>query len=147
MLSILLSTLAALLPTLGELFGQEGKSAIGAGWTAVLLGLVGALLVLDRFFGFSTGWMRYMSTNLQLRQRVQEFQLEWEIGKAGWQGTVPGRDVIKEMLECCQSFVVQINLIVRNETKAWIKEFESAVQHFDESVGSKTPAARNQTAT
>src|SRR5262245_53233265 len=81
-LSILLGATAALLPTLGELFPHNGKSVIGAGWTAVLLGIVGALLLLDRFFGYSTGWMRYMAAELQLRQMAQEFQIDWEAEKA-----------------------------------------------------------------
>ena len=136
--SVLLGTLAALLPTLGELFGRDGKSVIGAGWTAVLLGIVGALLVLDRFFGFSSGWMRYMSTDLQLRQLIQEFQLEWELEKAGWQGNVPDKEVVLTMLGRCKSFAIQVNQIVRDETNNWTKEFETAIHQIDESVKSKT---------
>src|SRR5262245_45419823 len=77
LLAITLGALAALLPTLGELYSSQGKSAIPAGWTAVMAGVVALLLLIDKFFGFSTAWMRYITSELQLRQMLQEFQIEW----------------------------------------------------------------------
>ena len=137
MLSILLGTAAALLPTIGELYAGNGKSPIGAGWTAVLLGIVGALLLLDRFFGFSTGWMRYMASELQIRQMAQEFHLDWEAEKAAWQGNAPSKDQISQMMARCKAFVTQLNNLVREETNAWMKEFESALRQIEESAKSK----------
>ena len=123
---------------LGELFPRNGESVIRAGWTAILLGIVGALLLLDRFFGFSSGWMRYISTELQLRQIAQEFQMDWEAEKAAWQGNAPSKDQILQMMARCKAFVPQVNNIVREETRIWIQEFESAIRQIDESAKAKT---------
>lgn len=141
LLSILFGTTAALLPTLGEIFaGEKGKSSIPAGWTAIMLGTVGALLLLDRLFGFSTGWMRYISTELQIRQIAQELQIDWEAERASWQGKPPDKDQILQTMARFKTFTVQINNIVREETSAWVQEFETAIRQLDEAAKARTAA-------
>ena len=144
-LAILLGAAGALLPTLGEMLADEkGRSAIPAGWTAILLGTVGALLLLDRFFGFSTGWMRYMATELHIRQIAQEFQLAWEAERALWRGSEPTREQVVQMLARCKDFVLQVNGIVREETSVWTREFESAIRQIDDATKAR-PAVREAT--
>lgn len=144
-LAILLGAAGALLPIIGEMLADEkGRSAIPAGWTAILLGTVGALLLLDRFFGFSTGWMRYMTTELHIRQIAQEFQLDWETERALWQGSAPTGEQVVQMLARCKAFVTQVNGIVREETNAWAREFESAIRQLDDAAKDR-PAVRDAT--
>ncbi len=151
--TILLGTAAALLPTLGELLSNDnGQTPLfKAGWTAVLLGVAGALLLLDRFFGFSSGWMRYIVAELQLRQIAQEFQMDWEAARAGWQGQPPTSDQVSQMLARCKTFIAQVNTIVREETNVWVREFQSAINNLDESIKAKPaitePGAMNLTVT
>lgn len=86
-LAIVLGTAAAFLPTVGELLiSQWGEIHIGTGWTVVLLGVAGALLLMDRFYGFTSGWMRYIVAELQIRQIRDEFQLDLETERASWGG-------------------------------------------------------------
>jgi hypothetical protein len=112
---------------------------------------VGALLLLDRFFGFSTGWMRYMATELQLRQIAQELQMEWETQRASWKGDPPGEEQVQEMMARCRTFVSQVNTIVRDETNAWMAEFQSALSQIDEAAKARPaitePGALNLTVT
>jgi hypothetical protein len=148
--AIVLATIGALLPTAGELMADSfGTKPIRAGWTAILLGIVGALLLLDRFFGFSTGWMRYIAAELQLRQVAQEFQMDWEAERATWKGNAPTGEQILEMMARCKTFVSQVNTVVRDETNAWMKEFESALQQIDDAAKAKPaitePGALNLT--
>lgn len=133
-LAILLGAAAALLPTVGELFARDGESLVRAGWTAVLLGLVGVALLLDRFYGFSTGWMRYIATELQLQQITHEFQIDWEAERAGWEGSPPNREQAVQMIARAKAFIVQINGIIRVETAQWIQEFESTLRQLDEAA-------------
>jgi SMODS and SLOG-associating 2TM effector domain 2 len=150
-LSIILGAVGALLPTIGEILSDQHKSSIPAGWTAVLLGIVGILLLLDRFFGFSTGWMRYISTELHLRQIAQEFQLDWEAERSTWQGAPPSKEQIGQMMAKCKALVTQVNNIVREETSMWVQEFENAIRQIDEASKAKQaitePGALNLTVT
>lgn len=151
-LAIILGAVAGFLPLLGEMFKPEnGRPLFHAGWTAILLGVAGALVLTDRVFGFSTAWMRYISTELQLRQIADEFQIDWEAEKAAWQGQEPSPEQVTQMLARCKAFVTQINTIVRDETNVWIQEFENTIKIIDESVKAKSavsePGALNLTVT
>lgn len=80
--SIASVTVAGIIPILSQMFTVEGRPRIQPAWATVALGVAAALVLLDRFFGFSSGWMRYIATELNLRQLNQEFQLDWEAEKA-----------------------------------------------------------------
>lgn len=151
-LSILLAALAAILPTIGELLPSVGINyEIKAGWTVVLLGIAGALLLLDRFFGFTSGWMRYIVAELQLNQIIQEFELDWETERAGWDANAPTKNQVVQMLARCKAFISQVNTIVREETDVWVQEFQSTIRYLDESIKAKSaitePGALNLTVT
>jgi hypothetical protein len=140
-LSIILAALAAILPTLSELFQKNGTTLIRAGWTTVALGVAGSLLLLDRFFGFSSAWIRYIVAELQIKQINEEFQMDWETERAAWQGNPPTREQIIQMLARCKTFVSQVNNIVRDETNAWVQEFQNSVKYIDDTLkaGVKQP--------
>lgn len=134
-LSIILAALAAILPTLSELFQQkDGTTVIRAGWTTIALGIAGALLLLDRFFGFSSAWIRYIVAELQIKQINEEFQMDWETERAGWQGNSPTREQIIQMLTRCKTFASQVNNIVRDETNAWVQEFQNSIKYLDDTL-------------
>jgi hypothetical protein len=159
-LVILLGAAAALLPTIGELlpqllavFGEADGAGfrIPAGWTIVLLGLAGVLLLLDRFFGFSSAWVRYVATELQLTQMCDEFQMDWEAEKAVLKGEPPSQDQVAQMMAKCRAFATQVHNIVRDETRLWVQEFEKAVREIDDTTKSKSavtePGSINLTVT
>lgn len=135
--SIVLGALAALFPTIVELTAKDGQYRIGAGWATVILGIAGALLLLDRFFGYSSAWMRYIVAELQLRQINQEFQMDWETERAGWQGSSPSKEQITQMLARSKAFISQVNTIIREETNVWVQEFQNTIKYLDESIKAK----------
>lgn len=141
-LSIILAALAAILPTLSELLQQkDGTTIIRAGWTTVSLGIAGSLLLLDRFFGFSSAWIRYIVAELQIKQINEDFQMDWETERAEWQGNPPTREQVIQMLARCKAFISQVNNIVRDETNAWVQEFQNSIKYIDDTLktGSKQP--------
>jgi hypothetical protein len=151
-LSIFLGACAAILPTIGELFpNKDGTVYIRPGWTTVLLGIAGALLLLDRFFGYSSAWMRYIVAELQIRQINEEFQLDFETERANWQGAPPSKDQVNQMLARSKAFVSQVNTIIREETSIWVQEFQNTIQYLDDSIKAKPavtePGALNLTIT
>jgi hypothetical protein len=149
-LTIVLGTIAALLPTIGELVhSYNEKLNIGAGWTIVLLGIAGCLLLLDRFYGFTSGWMRYIVAELQIRQIKEEFQLDWQTERAGWSTEPPTKEQVVQMLARCKAFTSQVNTIVREETNVWVQEFQTTIKYLDDFIKAKTsvtePGALNLT--
>ncbi|MCK4236472.1 MAG: SLATT domain-containing protein [Candidatus Krumholzibacteria bacterium] len=140
--AILFGAVAGILPMLAQIFVNEGRPVIQPAWASVSLGVMGALVLLDRFFGFSNGWMRYMSAELSLHQLLEEFQIEWQTEKVKWKGTVPGEEQVQKMLACAKTFCVQVNKVVQEETNAWINEFRSTLKLIDEAAKTKETVSK-----
>lgn len=134
-----LAALAGLIPMLAQI--PKFKEMIDPVWASIVLGVAAALVVLDRFFGFSSGWVRYISTELHLRQILDEFRLDWEAEKAGWKNATPTDEQVQRALARCRAFVTQVNGIVREETNLWVAEFQDTLKQLDETVKAKLAAA------
>jgi SMODS and SLOG-associating 2TM effector domain 2 len=61
-------------------FGQAGYLLI-----AEAAGCVG----LDRFFGYSTGWIRYITTAMAIEKSLEEYRMEWARNIAKLRGAPP----------------------------------------------------------
>jgi hypothetical protein len=132
------ATLAGVIPMLAEI---PSLHVIDPVWASISLGIAAALVMLDRFFGFSSGWIRYISTELHLRHILDEFYLDWEAERAGWKNTSPTDEQIQRALARCRAFVAQVNGIVREETNLWVAEFQDSLKQLDETVKAKLAAA------
>lgn len=115
--------------------------AIEPVWASIVLGVAAALVVLDRFFGFTTSWIRYISAELHLRQILDEFRFDWEAEVASWKSVTPSDEQVQKALARCRAFATQVNGIVREETNLWVAEFQDTLKQLDESVKAKAAAA------
>src|SRR6478672_7392141 len=63
LLAWVLAAIGGLLPIIGALLPGESGHNLGNGlWASLLLGIAAALLGLDKAFGYSSGWARYVLT-------------------------------------------------------------------------------------
>ncbi|MDR4497731.1 MAG: SLATT domain-containing protein [Candidatus Scalindua sp.] len=132
--AIVATTFAGLIPLLSQIFTSKGIPNISPAWASVALLVAAAHVGLDKFFGFSSAWIRFLTTELQIRSALQEFQLDWEIQKANLKGTDPNDEQVQGMLSRCKTFLSQINIILNNEMMAWKQEFQSALKHIDDAA-------------
>src|SRR5690242_5668700 len=67
--AILLTTIGGIIPLLvaGELLGTHNDSYKWSQLGYVSLLLAAGCILFDKFFGFSSGWMRYVTTALKLQ--------------------------------------------------------------------------------
>ena len=135
--SIALVALAGIIPMLA----QVTRGTIAPMWASIALALAAAAIALDRFFGYSSAWMRYITTELHLRQMLDDFQLGWETERAAWRGAAPTEDQLQRALTRCTTFVSQVNGLVRDETNLWVATFQESLKQLDETM--KVNAAAN----
>jgi hypothetical protein len=142
-LIIIGGAVAAALPTISEIWyaGSNPPRSIPAGWSAIILGGGAALLLLDKFLGFSSGWVRFTSAQLKLRELVNEFNLTWESERASLRGKEPNEEKLAQMLARCKSFLMQADAIVRDETQGWVQEFQETLKMLDETQTKRTAAS------
>ena len=50
-------------------------------------GLAAAFLAFDKYFGYSTGWMRYITTAMSLETALRNFRLDWARVTSGLAGS------------------------------------------------------------
>jgi hypothetical protein len=96
----------------------------------VAFGLVAAFLGFDKFFGFSTAWMRYMLTQIRLQKKFAEFQLEW-LRRRSFVDKDLTEAQAQELFGFLQAFQVDLLAEVEQEIKIWVAEFQSNLVQLD----------------
>jgi ABC-type multidrug transport system fused ATPase/permease subunit len=133
MAALLFAGAAGLIPILSQLFMTEnGTPYVQPAWASVALALAAGALAIDRFFGFSSGWMRFMVTELKARRALDDFELEWEATRASWADTAPSAEQVQDMIARATRFAGTVADIVRDETDQWMSEFREAIRQLDE---------------
>lgn len=110
--------------------------------SAIALILAGTLLAIDRFYGCTTGWIRYMLTGQQLVHALELFQFDCERLKLSWKQAGPTREQAAVFLSQCRSFLSSVHGMVGSETRAWAAEFGEVIRQLDEQVKAAQQAAQ-----
>jgi len=104
---------------------------------SLLIGIAGGSIALDRCFGYSTGWIRYMTTALAIVKSLEEFRMEWARNLAKLRGGAPTEIQLDQLLLTCETFSLAIRSQVEQETKAWVIEFRSNLAQLERELESK----------
>ena len=121
----------------GMRFGQVGY---------VLLALAGGLVLLDKYFGFSTGWMRYIVAMQAIEKARESFRLDWIGLRLAFANTQPQTaeqaEVIERMILRARSVILEVKEHSEKETQAWILEFQTNLAQFEKDVKSQMEASK-----
>jgi SMODS and SLOG-associating 2TM effector domain 2 len=150
-LAVVLIAAAGLLPLIAAL-AKAGKDNPPASvpWpldplaASLAVGLAAALVAFDKFFGFSSAWMRFMTAELTLRSTLEEFEIDWYALRAVLRGQKPTAEQVVQMLNQCKDFAAKINTIVTQETNAWVEEFKSSLSQVDQAVKAAETEAKTR---
>ena len=101
-----------------------------AAWGYVLLALAAACVAFDRFFGVSSGWMRYMLTAQRLQGRLELFQYDWTSVCAD-AASGGGALTVADRLGLLKAFTAAVGDLVMRETVEWEREFRSNLSRLE----------------
>jgi len=147
-LAIVLTTFGGLTPIISALGGStikfmDGKFNVYVGQLGYLfLGLAAGCIAFDRFFGFSSGWMRYISTKMTLEKELSEFRFDWAMMIAKFGDQSPTPDQVQLMIQRLKEFLVLVNNGVENETNTWIAEFKSSLADIEKTAKTQGEATK-----
>ena len=130
------SAIAGLLPLLSQIYQQQ-LSSLSPAWTTIALGLAGVLMAVDKYFGCSTAWMRYIATEHRIRQSLHEFQMDYDMEQSKWTDNLPDSEQAQTMLGICKQFISNVDTIILQETNEWLVEFQNAVKQKNEPAPTK----------
>ena len=137
--ALLLTAAAGIVPIVFQIV----KSAVkGTGWistfdsgplASLFVGMAAALLGLDKAFGYSTGWTRYVLTATRMTTLLQEFRMDW-IALMAANGAPPSAVDQAAMIQRAKDFIHVIQGLVEQETKDWATEFQSNIGQMEKDL-------------
>ena len=129
--SILALAFAGVIPILGEIFEKGDVPGISPAWSTLFLAIAGVFLSLDRFGGYTSGWIRYIRTALALNRLQSNFRIEWESQRLLLQGGQTDSAGVGQAIQKCRDFLAQVNSIVGAETDEWAKDFQRVLAELE----------------
>jgi hypothetical protein len=103
---------------------------------SLLVGLAAALLGLDKAFGYSSGWVRYVLTATSMTRLLQEFRMDWVAIYAA-SAAPPSPEQLAALIQRAKKFVVDVQDQVLQETKDWASEFQGNAGQNEKDVKSQ----------
>ncbi len=132
--AIVFTAVAGVLPVLADIFGKDGVPFIKPSWATFGLAIAALLILLDKFGGYTSGWVRYMMTGQELSQMLEGFHFEWLSTKLAFQSQTPTPEQVIAAASQCKDFMMQAHGVIREETKLWAAEFQDVLKDIEKSV-------------
>ncbi len=124
-----LPLVAAVLPNV------EDRLLVTQSAVALLVG-AGLALMADRVFGWSSGWMRYMTTVMTMENLTRAFELAWGRHLVALEGPPSAADV-KTLFDLAQGLEAELLKLQADETTKWVVEFNSGLALLESAVKSQ----------
>ncbi len=146
--TVLLAGLGGILPlvelAISSLVSQE-LNLVNYGYVA--FSLAASLFLIDKYFGYSTGWMRFMLTELELRKVITQKKSEWLYIEIANKGKELTEDETSQILDFIKLFNDSIDALIVAETKEWINEFKSSYQSLEKLTQQKSSGSPSKNRT
>jgi hypothetical protein len=104
------------------------------------LALAGLAQLADRVFGWSSGWLRYISTVTAMEDLTRQFDLD-SAGSFIAMGTTQPTEV-EPLFDIAQRFEVEIAALQKREIDAWVVEFNTGLSALNDLVKTAHENAR-----
>jgi hypothetical protein len=149
--AVFLGTLTTIIPSVIAFFpervsfwGIQNFAMVRLNPVATVLGvLAGSMILLDKFYGFSSSWMRYVTTYQQIQSSLEEFRVNWRKQIIRLNGNQPPTDEqVLAIYDFLMTFLRSINTAVETETQAWVAEFKGVLGDMDKTVEAQKAAAQ-----
>ena len=135
--------LGTALPLLAGL-GDDAKTRLTCTQIAItLLAIAGLLQVADKAFGWSSGWMRYITTATSMESISALFELAWTkhlILKPG----EPDSSDVKTLFALAEQLERDLIKLQTDETNGWITEFNAGISLLDAAIKAQREETQKQ---
>lgn len=130
--AIVMVAVAGVLPVLSQIFGATSSVKVEPAWATVALAIAVALVALDRFFGFSSSWARYMAAGQAISAELSQFRFDWQLANCGPEALSQER--IGQLLGLAKKLAMKTDELIQAETSQWAKEFRETLTELERTV-------------
>ncbi len=137
-LAMVLVACAGALPIISQIL-QSHEAAVWAppGAASIMLVLAGLFILLDKFGGHTSGWIRYIETGQQITLLLQGFRFDDQVLRLAWGTDEPSDAQVSEHIKLCRGLVMGVRQLEQKETSQWASEFRDALKQIDDSTTQK----------
>jgi hypothetical protein len=136
--AILALATSGVIPILGEIYEKGDVPGLSPAWATFALAVAGVLIFLDRFGGYTSGWIRYIRTAQALSRLQSNFRIEWESHRVILQSGQIDSTNLDKAIQQCRDFLAQVNSIVGAETDEWAKDFQKVLAELENKTKEKS---------
>lgn len=142
--AIVIAGISALL-----LLCSQREDTISPGWATAAIIVAGTLVAIDRFFGYTNAWIRFIESAHEIRVLLRGFRLDWEQQASRWENGQPSDKQIADAIKRARRFVAAVDEAVTDEINDWATQFRSSLSRhnaklaaaLEEIEGGTTPGA------
>lgn len=132
--AIFMVAVAGVLPVLSQILGSGKSVVIQPAWATVALAIAVALVALDRFFGFSSAWARYIMAGQAILAALNQFRIDWQKSISQLpEGGLSG-DSIGHLLDLAKALAMKTDELILSETLQWAGEFRETLTEIERSA-------------
>jgi hypothetical protein len=151
MLSVVLGSIGAAIPFISatNLFKTSGDVAELAilrtnQWGYVFILAAGTCVAMDKLFGFSTNWIRFVDAATKIETLLGRFRIEWYKQMALADIAGQPAEAIGKLFDTLLEFVTKMRDVIEKETGDWIVEFRSNLTKLAEDTKASQEAREKQ---
>jgi hypothetical protein len=113
-------------------------------WGYVFLVAAGTCVAVDKLFGFSSCWLRFVEAAMRLQTLLGKFRVEWyrQMVLADLGGPTP--EAVSKQFDTLLDFTGRIREVIERETGDWITEFRSNLTKLSEDTKAMQEAREKQ---
>lgn len=143
--AIVLTALAGIFPVIAYLLKElkwpyPSESGL---WSSLFVGAAAALIGIDRTFGLSSGWTRYVLTASSIRKLLEEFRFDCALLQCNF-GQNETADEIRGIIQRAKDFRLAVENAVYQETQDWATEFQNSVAQLEKDVKVQIDALKGE---
>ena len=128
-LSLVLLGFSGIIPLVNILLANNQQ--IPMVLVTLMMTISGGLVALDKHFGLSTGWVRYISTIQSIENRIDTFELDWQAEAVKYSDVPMDKVQIALFFDLVKNFTSDVNAYIKEETSAWIQEFATSFKDIE----------------
>jgi len=138
--ALVLTALAGIAPIVIQVLRNSGMNIpmrFDSGAIASLcVGTAAALIGLDKAFGFSSGWTRYVLTATSMTKLLHEFRMDW-VALVSATNDSPTLEQQAGLIQRAKDFISGVQSMVLQETKDWATEFQNNMAQMEKDLKSQ----------
>lgn len=119
-----LGAVGSTLPIVAGIPGNNEHKLYLTQGAIILIAIAGLMVLADRVFGWSSGWIRYITTVMTMENLTRSFELEWAKLFIEKTASLDSTDV-KAMFDLAQKLEQGLTKLQAEETGQWVAEFNS----------------------